>query len=439
MTNERAHRNIFTCMGRLVTTLQLFQLVLVTLLCNNVPRSLALLLQLPPLDRHNIQSILTSPSSTSCVVISPGRWKALRFQDRDDRSRIRSTTQNNGELKNNNSNDREHHNSIHISRKERRLIHPIMQQYDDREKGLNECQSFEKTLKSTQNGPNHIAFICDGNSRWSKRNTNIDGATDHNVDDDGKIRIGGNHNPSKNYSQAFWGHSRGASNVINLIKHIQKHHSSYIQYVTMYAFSTENWSRGEHEIRDLWNVMETFSTKFYDWALKYNIRVKIIGDLNDSRIPPSLRTKLMKLELDSHASFCKNSATDDGRNGGLTLSIAINYGGRNDIINASVKLAKLISRGEIILSSSSPSSSKDRNDEIESIFAGLLSTASIPDPDLVIRTGGEQRLSNFLTWNCAYSELYFSDVLWPDFGEDELDSAIDWFNGRERRFGGRKG
>ena len=179
--------------------------------------------------------------------------------------------------------------------------------------------------------------------------------------------------------------------------------------------------------------METFSTKFYDWALKYNIRVKVIGDLNDCRIPSSLREKMMKLEIDSHTSFQGKLSDDDIRDDvdGLTLSIAINYGGRKDIIDASLKLAELLSRGEVVLSN-------DNNDEIESTFTNLLSTSSIPDPDLIIRTGGEQRLSNFLIWNCAYSELYFSDVLWPDFDEHELDMAIEWYQGRERRFGGRQ-
>lgn len=389
-------------------------------------------------------------------------------------TRIKSTTQdeelanNNSSNTNNNTNNSTNNNTnsntnSNTNKRQRGSNHPIIRHFDKASK-LNESRSAMNILKPTgsklrkectmeddteemyqvkeplrQNiGPNHIAFICDGNSRWSKRKKTSSSNNNNNISSDDQQNFEINKNDqNKSYSQSFWGHSKGASNVINLIKHIQQNHPSSINYVTMYAFSTENWSRGEKEIKDLWNVIETFSTRFYDWALRYNVRVKIIGDLNDDRIPSSLRDKLMKLEIDTYCAFQRYNAGSrnsiDSDNSGLTLSIAINYGGRKDIINASLKLAELISRGEIILSDDNES-----NDDVETIFTNLLSTSSIPDPDLIIRTGGEQRLSNFLIWNCAYSELYFSNVLWPDFDEKELDNAIEWYCSRERRFGGRK-
>ena len=192
----------------------------------------------------------------------------------------------------------------------------------------------------------------------------------------------------------------------------------------MYAFSTENWSRQSSEISDLWNVIKSFSDKFYNWAITKNVRVKIIGDLSDYRIPSSLRNSLERLELDSYSSYRNHvdADVDPDYQKGLTICIAINYGGRKDIINASLKMAELISKGEIILNDSNRSENNyDDTNDIETIFSDLLCTSNIPDPDLVIRTGGEQRLSNFLIWNCAYSELYFSDLLWPDYSEKELD------------------
>ncbi len=277
-----------------------------------------------------------------------------------------------------------------------------------------------ESKKSNMKIPNHVAFICDGNSRWSIQNKNkfID-------------RDSSNSSERRGKNITFWGHSNGASNVINLIKHIQKNYAHSINYVTMYAFSTENWSRDPDEIEALWNVLEIFSKKFYDYVLQLGIIVKIIGDLDDQRIPLSLRELLRKLETDSSSSIQNDTEK------GLTLCIAVNYGGRKDIIDASLKMAELISRGEIIVNSNNGEDASDGN--LEKIFSNLLCTSNIPDPDLVIRTGGESRMSNFLIWNCAYSELYFTDTLWPDYGEEELDKAVEWYNGRERRFGGRKG
>ncbi len=324
-----------------------------------------------------------------------------------------------------------------IINKKRHNNHEYTKQYYPTTSSVGAANNEHNNINNINN-PNHIAFICDGNSRWSIQNKNSINNEYNNNNNDNRYQN----------QRKIWGHSKGASNVFQLIKHIQQNYTSSIQYVTLYAFSTENWSRDEKEIHDLWNVMETFSLKFYEWAIKMNIRVKIIGDLEDGRIPISLKDLLKKLELDTGTSFCERCSNDNDNCSGnisdssisssppcLTVCIAINYGGRKDIINASLKMAELISKGEIIIDDSN----KDGNNkEFEKVFSNLLYTTDIPDPDLVIRTGGERRLSNFLIWNTAYSELYFTDVLWPDFDDKELDMAIEWYKGRERRFGGRK-
>jgi len=262
--------------------------------------------------------------------------------------------------------------------------------------------------KKEQNiGPKHIAIICDGNSRWAKQF--ISSSLSNILDDSALTRFG---------------HSKGASRVISTIQQLKLKHPN-VNYVTMYGFSTENWTRSKQEIADLWNVFEDFSTIFHTWAMEHHVRVRILGDLSDDRLPDSLRQSLIKLQEDTTPTTINNMEDDDIPS--LTFSLAINYGGRQDIINASRKMVNLISKGEMSMDD------LDKNDVLE----GFLSTSGIPDPDLVIRTGGEQRLSNFLIWNCAYSELYFTDTLWPDFDEDEMKAAIDWYINRDRRFGGR--
>lgn len=185
---------------------------------------------------------------------------------------------------------------------------------------------------------------------------------------------------------------------------------------TFYGFSTENWKRTPEEIRDILYVMEQTARKFYGRAIAEHVRVKILGDLEDPRIPDGLREILQKLEQDT---FELPST--------LTVCIAINYGGRQDILNASLKMAQAIADGEL-----------NADEVTEDDFSSLLFTSDIPDPDLMIRTGGEKRLSNFLLWNCAYSELYFSPDLWPDFDEASIAEALEWYSTRSRRFGGRK-
>jgi len=258
---------------------------------------------------------------------------------------------------------------------------------------------------SSMMGPNHIAFICDGNSRWASLSSN-------------------QYQNQGGYEQStFWGHSQGGSRCISLIKHLVANRPD-VKYVTMYGFSSENWSRSPNEIRDIWRVMEQTASSFHNLAIENGIRVKILGELHDERIPSTLRSILNKIEVDTSTLGRKGLSEEREP---LTLCLAINYGGRNDIANATRKIAELVSRGEM--------SPEDVNVDT---LSGLLSTSGIPDPDLVIRTGGEKRISNFLIWDCAYSELYFTDVLWPDFDEEELDLAVSWYENRDRRFGGRR-
>lgn len=303
--------------------------------------------------------------------------------------------------------------------------------------------------------PRHIAFICDGNSRWAKQ-------TQAQIKQKEAARlkeqkITNKNNNLKENRNTFMGHSKGGARAIALIEHLlerNKHckvqennldsdleyecenddklesviqiaeddwSSGSVKYVTMYGFSTENWSRSWEEIRDIWRVMEQTATSFYELSKRERIRVKVLGDFSDERIPQSLKNILQKFTT-------KDSTEYDDKEEPLTLCIAINYGGRDDILQATRKMAQMVARGEM--------SPCDIDDDTLSNFLST-GVAGVPDPDLVIRTGGERRLSNFLIWNCAYSELYFTDSLWPDFDENELDLAIDWYQNRERRFGGR--
>lgn len=274
-----------------------------------------------------------------------------------------------------------------------------------------------------QDYPRHIAFICDGNSRWAR---------------------------IRNLPKIF-GHSHGANNLVSLITYINKKYASCTRYITFYGFSTENWSRSVDEINGIWNVIEKMAREFRGVAIKEGIYVRILGHWKDSRIPQSLQDTLEILENDT--AIAGEQSTSN-----LTVCIAINYGGRADILNAALKLANSISNGEIIFEDVADNTTfkgGNKNDFLpkktrlqadkhlktklsaEEIFDQYLCTDGIPDPDLLIRTGGQQRLSNFLLWNIAYSEIFFSQDFWPDFKERQLDEAIEWFQGNQRRFGGR--
>jgi undecaprenyl diphosphate synthase len=227
--------------------------------------------------------------------------------------------------------------------------------------------------------PNHIAIIMDGNGRWAKKK--------------GNIRI--------------FGHKSG----VNGVKEASEACAELgIGYLTLYAFSTENWNRPKLEVTALMELLISTINSEVSTLLKNNIRLNAIGQLND--LPKKAYTKLMEA-IDK---------TKD--NTGLTLTLALSYSSKVEIINAIKLIAQQCMENNL--------KPEDIN---ETIVANYLSTAGMPDPDLLIRTSGEQRISNFLLWQIAYSELYFTEVLWPDFNREELYKAIYDFQMRERRYG----
>jgi len=221
----------------------------------------------------------------------------------------------------------------------------------------------------------HIAIIMDGNRRWAK----------------------------KRNLPVIAGHRAGAD---ALQKIIEASIELNIKYLTVYAFSTENWNRAPEEVNDLMNLLREYLLKLEKDNEDRNAKIRIVGDKN--RLDQDILTKINRLE-----DKTKN-------NTGITINIALNYGGRNEIIHAIKELSK---------------------DELDSLtiesFSEKLYTYPSPDPDLIIRTAGEQRLSNFLLWQCAYSEFWFTDVLWPDFSKKHLEKAINDFSLRTRKFGGK--
>ena len=232
------------------------------------------------------------------------------------------------------------------------------------------------------NIPKHVAIILDGNGRWAK---------------------------SKGMPRNY-GHTMGAKNVETVC---QAADELGIKYLTLYAFSTENWNRPENEVNALMTLLESYLKNCIRTADKNNMRVRMIGDA--SRLSEKFQKRIAELE----------EASRD--NTGLNLTIAINYGSRDEMIRAMKKMADDRDHGVI---------SKD--DIGEELFASYLDTKELPDPDLLIRTSGEQRLSNYLLWQLAYSEFYFTDVSWPDFHKAELEEAVRAYNTRDRRFGALK-
>lgn len=228
--------------------------------------------------------------------------------------------------------------------------------------------------------PEHIAVIMDGNGRWAQQR--------------GLPRAAG--------------HRAGAESlrgVVNICGELG------IRYLTVYAFSTENWKRPQEEIDALMGLLVEYIEKELDSLKKNKVRIKAIGDI--AQLPPSAYTRIKKAEEET---------ADNER---LYLQIALNYGGRLDIIHAVQNIAADVVAGKL---------------QIEQIddgsFAGYLATNGLPDPDLLIRTAGEKRLSNYLLWECAYTEFWFTDVYWPDFRAENLYQAIYDFQHRQRRFGG---
>lgn len=232
------------------------------------------------------------------------------------------------------------------------------------------------------NVPQHIAIILDGNGRWAK---------------------------SKGMPRNY-GHAQGSKNVEKICEIAYK---MGVKYLTVYAFSTENWNRPQSEVDALMKLLRNYMKTCLNTAEKNHMKVRVIGD--KTRLDNDIRTRIAELE--------EATKTNDG----LNFQIALNYGSRDEIVRAMRKLAADCKEGKIAPEEIS-----------EEIFAGYLDTHDIPDPDLMIRTSGELRLSNYLLWQLAYTEFYFTDVLWPDFSKEELEKAIAHYNRRERRFGGAK-
>jgi undecaprenyl diphosphate synthase len=229
------------------------------------------------------------------------------------------------------------------------------------------------------NIPNHVAIILDGNGRWAKAK-----------------------GMPRNY-----GHVQGAKTVEVICEEAYK---MGIQYLTVYAFSTENWNRPKDEVDALMKLLRNYLGNCLKTAKKNNMCVRIIGE--KSRLDEDIRKRIDELE----------KATVN--NTGLHFSIALNYGGRDELVRATRKIAARVAAGEL------------QPEEItEELMENSLDTAGLPAPDLLIRTCNEQRISNFLLWQLAYTEFYFTPVAWPDFTKEELEKAVEAYNHRDRRYG----
>ncbi len=236
-----------------------------------------------------------------------------------------------------------------------------------------------KEVSTERKIPTHVAIILDGNGRWAKQR----------------------HMPRK------VGHAQGSKTVETICEEAWR---MGIKYLTVYAFSTENWNRPDDEVEALMNLLRSYMKDCIKISRKNDMRVRIIGD--KTKLDPDIQEAIAKLEEDS-----KN-------NQGLNFQVAINYGGRDELTRAVKKVAELVEKGE-----------KKADNITDEDIAANLDTAGIPDPDLLIRTAGEQRISNFLLWQLSYSEFYFPEVLWPDFSKEDLEKAVDFYNGRVRKFG----
>lgn len=245
---------------------------------------------------------------------------------------------------------------------------------------------FNKNKKTTKKNeefkvvPNHIAIIPDGNGRWAKKR-----GLPRNV-----------------------GHREGSMNIKKIVIYCAKIN---VKYLTFYAFSTENWKRPQSEVDGLMSLLLEFLRNAEKELEGSNVRIRVIGDING--LPKELQKEIQRVE--------EYSASNDG----LCLNIALNYGSRVEILHATKEIAKKVKENKLSI-----------NDIDESKFESCLYTAGIPDPDLLIRTSGEQRISNYLLWQCAYTELWFIDELWPDVNESHIAEAIKAYEKRNRRFGG---
>ena len=227
--------------------------------------------------------------------------------------------------------------------------------------------------------PQHVAIILDGNGRWAKAK-----------------------GMPRNY-----GHIQGAKTVEEIC---EVAYNMGIQYLTVYAFSTENWNRPKDEVDALMKLLRNYMKNCLKRATKNNMCVRVIGE--KSRLDDDIRESIEELE----------EATKN--NTGLHFTIAINYGGRDELVRGTRKLAERVAKGEL-----------KPEDITEEMMSNSLDTAGYPDPDLLIRTCNEQRISNFLLWQLAYTEFYFTSVAWPDFSKEELEKAVEAYNHRDRRYG----
>lgn len=230
--------------------------------------------------------------------------------------------------------------------------------------------------------PEHVAIILDGNGRWAK----------------------------KRGLPRSLGHKEGC---VTLEKTVEDSARLGIKYLTVYGFSTENWKRSSDEVGALMQLFRYYMVRLLKVAKANNVRVSMIGD--QQRFDRDIVEGINKLEQETK------------ENTGLTLVIAVNYGGRDEIVRATRNIMKDVKEGNVL-----------PEEMDETMFQSYLDTAKIPDPDLLIRTSGELRLSNYLLWQLAYTELYVTDCYWPDFNIDEMKKAIAAYNSRERRFGGVK-
>jgi len=231
----------------------------------------------------------------------------------------------------------------------------------------------------TEKLPNHLAIIMDGNGRWARARM----------------------------LPRIMGHRKGVQTVRLIVEECSK---LGIRYLTLFAFSAENWSRPKTEVRSLMALLKKYIKQEVPRMMRNNIRFNVIG--NRDELPEDVRNGLDEAM----------SAT--AANSGMTLTLALSYGSRQEILQAAKAAAADIASGRLT-----------PNDLTENSFADYLYTASLPDPDLLIRTSGEMRISNFLLWQLAYAELYFTDINWPDFGREELHNALSDYQSRERRFG----
>jgi undecaprenyl diphosphate synthase len=232
------------------------------------------------------------------------------------------------------------------------------------------------------NIPEHVAVIMDGNGRWAK----------------------------KRMMPRQFGHSEGAKAIERACENADE---LGIKYLTVYAFSTENWKRSVEEVSAIMNIFRKYLVDSIERSNRENMRVRVIG--KKENLPEDIIEKIDNLEKETAA------------NTGLQFTVAINYGGRDEITRAVKNIARRCMAGDISI-----------DDIDEDLVSSNLDTWELPDPDLLIRTSGEMRTSNFLPWQLAYSEFYFTDVLWPDFDMENLIEAVRYYSGRDRRFGGVK-